>query len=144
MTRVVFENPEVEAETLTHIPMGRAGTAEDVGGTAIYLSSRAGAYVTGPSRVAVAIRRWFGSLVGWAQGETGAGSTGFARWVRSAKRPLRIGAILLPIAIFFLWNTPTVSLVIALVALCLFLLLVIELFARAPSETAGHVPTTTP
>src|SRR5947207_1496107 len=76
--------------------------------------------------------------------ETGAGSTGLAQWVRSAKRPLRIGAILLPIAIFFLWNTPTVSLVIALVALSLFLLLVIELFARAPSEPAGHVPTTTP
>jgi hypothetical protein len=110
----------------------------------IALLVAAGAFVTGPSRVAVAIRRWFGSLVGWAQGETGAGSTEFARWVRSAKRPLRIGAIVLPIAIFFLWNTPTVSLVIALVALSLFLLLVIELFARAPSETAGHVPTTTP
>jgi len=110
---------------------------------AIALLIAAGAFVTGPSRAAVAIRRWFGSGVGWAQGETGAGSTGFARWVRSAKRPLRIGAILLPIAIFLLWNTPTVSLVIALVALSLFLLLVIELFARAPSETAGHVPTTT-
>ena len=103
----------------------------------------AGAFVTGPSRAAVAIRRWFGSLVGWAQGETGAGSTEFARWVRAKKRPLRIGAILLPIAIFFLWNTPTLSLVIALVALSLFLLLVIELFARAPSENTGHVPTTT-
>jgi hypothetical protein len=110
---------------------------------ALALLVAAGAFVTGPSRAAVAIRRWFGSLVGWAQGETGAGSTGFARWVRSAKRPLRIGAIVLPIAIFFLFNTPTVSLVIALVALCLFLLLVIELFARAPSEDTGHVPTTT-
>ncbi|HEX6680822.1 MAG TPA: hypothetical protein VF063_09265 [Gaiellaceae bacterium] len=109
----------------------------------IALLVAAGAFVTGPSRAAVAIRGWFGSLVGWAQGETGAGSTGFARWVRSAKRPLRIGAIVLPIAIFFLWNTPTVSLVIALVALSLFLLLVIELFARAPSERADHVPTTT-
>lgn len=110
----------------------------------IALLVAAGAFVTGPSRAAVAIRRRFGSLVGWAQGETGAGSTEFARWVRSAKRPLRIGAIVLPIVIFFLWNTPTVSLVIALVALSLFLLLVIELFARAPSETTGHVPTTTP
>jgi hypothetical protein len=110
---------------------------------AIALLVAAGAFVTGPSRAAVTIRRWFGSGVGWAQGETGAGSTGFARWVRSAKRPLRIGAILLPIAIFLLWNTPTVSLVIALVALSLFLLLVIELFARAPSEPAGQVPTTT-
>jgi len=27
--------------------MGRARTAEDIGGTAIYLSSRAGAYLTG-------------------------------------------------------------------------------------------------
>jgi hypothetical protein len=109
----------------------------------IALLVAAGAWVTGPSRAAVAIRRRFGSVVGWAQGETGAGSTGFARWVRSAKRPLRIGAIILPIAIFFLWNTPTVSLVIALVALSLFLLLVIELFARAPAERAEHVPTTT-
>jgi hypothetical protein len=109
----------------------------------IALLVAAGAFVTGPSRPAVAVRRWFGSFVGWAQGETGAGSSEFARWVRSAKRPLRIGAIVLPIAIFFLWNTPTVSLVIALVALSLFLLLVIELFARAPSETTGHVPTTT-
>ncbi|HXM55946.1 MAG TPA: SDR family oxidoreductase [Candidatus Dormibacteraeota bacterium] len=47
MTRVVFENPEVEQRTLAAIPMRRAGTAEDVGGTAIYLSSRAGAYLTG-------------------------------------------------------------------------------------------------
>ena len=109
----------------------------------IALLIAAGAWVTGPSRAAVAIRRWFGSFVGWAQGETGAGSTGFARWVRSAKRPLRIGAILLPIAIFLLWDTPTVSLVIALCALALFLLLVIELFSRTPTDGVDHVPTTT-
>src|SRR5215831_1972318 len=47
MTRVVFDNPEVEEQTLAAIPMRRAGTAEDVGGTAIYLASRAGAYLTG-------------------------------------------------------------------------------------------------
>jgi NAD(P)-dependent dehydrogenase (short-subunit alcohol dehydrogenase family) len=47
MTRVVFENPEVEEATLAAIPMRRAGTAEDVGGTAIFLASRAGAYLTG-------------------------------------------------------------------------------------------------
>jgi NAD(P)-dependent dehydrogenase (short-subunit alcohol dehydrogenase family) len=47
MTRAVFENPEIEESTLRSIPMGRAGTAEDVGGTAIYLASRAGAYLTG-------------------------------------------------------------------------------------------------
>ncbi len=46
MTRLVFEGPEPEA-TIEAIPMRRAGTAEDVGGTVIYLSSRAGAYLTG-------------------------------------------------------------------------------------------------
>ncbi|KAF0964270.1 hypothetical protein MLGJGCBP_02592 [Rhodococcus sp. T7] len=29
------------------MPLGRVGTPEDVAGTAIFLSSRAGAYVTG-------------------------------------------------------------------------------------------------
>ena len=47
MTRTVFEHPEVAEATVRDIPMRRAGTAEDVGGTAIYLSSRAGAYLTG-------------------------------------------------------------------------------------------------
>jgi NAD(P)-dependent dehydrogenase (short-subunit alcohol dehydrogenase family) len=47
MTRVVFDNPEVEEVTLGAIPMRRAGTPEDIGGTAIYLASRAGAYLTG-------------------------------------------------------------------------------------------------
>ncbi|HEY7198558.1 MAG TPA: SDR family oxidoreductase [Candidatus Dormibacteraeota bacterium] len=47
LTRVVFDDPDVEAQTLAAIPMRRAGTAEDVGGTAIYLASRAGAYLTG-------------------------------------------------------------------------------------------------
>lgn len=104
----------------------------------------AGAFLSGPSRVAVAVRGWFGSALGWAQGETGVASTAVGRWVRASKRPLRIGAILLPVVIFLLWSTPTVALVIALAALGLFLLLVIEFFGRAPSGQAGHVPTPTP
>ena len=104
----------------------------------------AGAFLSGPSRVAVAVRGWFGSALGWAQGETGVASTAAGRWVRAGKRPLRIAAIVLPVVIFLLWSTPTVSLVIALVALALFLLLVIEFFGRAPSGPAGHVPTPTP
>lgn len=104
----------------------------------------AGAFFSGPSRVAVAVRRWFSSALGWGQGETGVTSTPVARWVRTAKRPLRIGAILLPVVIFLLWDTPTVSLVIALVALALFLLLVIEFLGRAPPEPASQVPTPTP
>jgi NAD(P)-dependent dehydrogenase (short-subunit alcohol dehydrogenase family) len=47
MTRWVFDRPEARDLALKDIPMGRAGTAEDIGGTAIYLASRAGAYLTG-------------------------------------------------------------------------------------------------
>jgi NAD(P)-dependent dehydrogenase (short-subunit alcohol dehydrogenase family) len=47
MTRTVFDNAEAADAAVRDIPMHRAGTAEDVGGTAIYLSSRAGAYLTG-------------------------------------------------------------------------------------------------
>jgi len=47
MTRTVFESPAAAEAVVADIPMGRAGTAEDVGGTAVYLASRAGAYLTG-------------------------------------------------------------------------------------------------
>jgi NAD(P)-dependent dehydrogenase (short-subunit alcohol dehydrogenase family) len=46
MTAYVFESADA-AEVVDHIPMRRAGTAEDIAGTAIYLSSRASAYLTG-------------------------------------------------------------------------------------------------
>jgi NAD(P)-dependent dehydrogenase (short-subunit alcohol dehydrogenase family) len=47
MTAFMFESPEAEQAVLDRIPMGRAGSQEDIAGTVIYLSSRAGAYVTG-------------------------------------------------------------------------------------------------
>ncbi|HKA10977.1 MAG TPA: SDR family oxidoreductase [Candidatus Dormibacteraeota bacterium] len=47
MTRTVFESPAAAEAVVAEIPMRRAGTAEDVGGTAVYLASRAGAYLTG-------------------------------------------------------------------------------------------------
>jgi NAD(P)-dependent dehydrogenase (short-subunit alcohol dehydrogenase family) len=46
MTRWAFESSELSA-VLDAIPMHRAGTAEDIGGTAVYLCARAGAYLTG-------------------------------------------------------------------------------------------------
>ena len=46
MTRWAFETDELHG-ILEAIPMGRAGSAEDIGGTTIYLCSRAGAYLTG-------------------------------------------------------------------------------------------------
>ena len=46
MTAYLFDS-ESAAEVVDHIPMKRAGTPEDIAGTAIYLSSRASAYLTG-------------------------------------------------------------------------------------------------
>ena len=45
MTKVVFER--YADEVVNNIPRGRAGTWEDIAGTSIFLSSRAGAYLTG-------------------------------------------------------------------------------------------------
>jgi NAD(P)-dependent dehydrogenase (short-subunit alcohol dehydrogenase family) len=44
MTAFMFEHEE---QLVAGIPMGRAGTPEDMAGIAIYLASRAGAYTTG-------------------------------------------------------------------------------------------------
>jgi NAD(P)-dependent dehydrogenase (short-subunit alcohol dehydrogenase family) len=44
MTAFMFQH---EDAVIAQIPMGRAGTPEDLAGTAIYLASRAGAYTTG-------------------------------------------------------------------------------------------------
>ena len=47
MTRWAFDSPEIQRQVVEGIPMGRPGTPEDIGGTAIYLSARASAYLTG-------------------------------------------------------------------------------------------------
>jgi hypothetical protein len=50
---------------------------------------------------------------------------------------LRIGAILLPAVIFLLWNSPSLTVLIVLVAITVLLLLLIELFGRAPVGQYG-------
>jgi NAD(P)-dependent dehydrogenase (short-subunit alcohol dehydrogenase family) len=47
MMAFALDNPAVRAEIEKSVPLGRIGTPEDVAGTAIYLASRAGAYLTG-------------------------------------------------------------------------------------------------
>jgi 3-oxoacyl-[acyl-carrier protein] reductase len=42
-----FTKPEAQAATISKIPMGRAGTPEDVAGTVTYLASDLAAFVTG-------------------------------------------------------------------------------------------------
>ena len=46
MTKFLFDTIE-DPSDMAMIPMGRAGTQEDIGGTAVYLASRASAYLTG-------------------------------------------------------------------------------------------------
>ncbi|MEO0608578.1 MAG: SDR family oxidoreductase [Pseudomonadota bacterium] len=47
MTKVATENDAIYEHTVAQIPRKRAGEPEDVAGTAIFLSSRAGAWVDG-------------------------------------------------------------------------------------------------
>jgi hypothetical protein len=102
---------------------------------AVALLVAAGAWVTGPSRAAVAIRGRFASV-----GETRA-ATPFGRWVADNKQALRIGAILLPLAIFLLWSSPTVTLLIVLAVLAVVMLLAIEVLGRASGPAELGTPT---
>ena len=47
MTAFVFGDSDTTTTAIEGIPMHRAGTPDDVGGTAVWLASRAGAYLTG-------------------------------------------------------------------------------------------------
>jgi NAD(P)-dependent dehydrogenase (short-subunit alcohol dehydrogenase family) len=47
MTKSIVENDAMTQYALSKIPLGRMGTPEDIAGTALYLSSRASAFVCG-------------------------------------------------------------------------------------------------
>jgi NAD(P)-dependent dehydrogenase (short-subunit alcohol dehydrogenase family) len=47
MFRFAHEDPEQWRQIESSIPLGRAGTTDDIAGLTIFLSSRAGAYLTG-------------------------------------------------------------------------------------------------
>lgn len=49
--KALWENPEAEKQFNTSHPMRRMGEAEDLAGAAVFLGSRAGAYVTGQTIV---------------------------------------------------------------------------------------------
>lgn len=96
---------------------------------AVALVVAAVAYLTGPYKSAVAVRgrlRW-----------DGAAATPFGHWVGENKQALRIGAILVPAAIFLLWNSPSLTVLIVLAALTMLLLLAIEVLGRAPAQEYG-------
>jgi NAD(P)-dependent dehydrogenase (short-subunit alcohol dehydrogenase family) len=47
MMAFALDNPEIRSRIEHDIPLGRIGRPDDVAGTAIFLASRAGAYLTG-------------------------------------------------------------------------------------------------
>ncbi|WP_305093252.1 glucose 1-dehydrogenase [Prescottella sp. R16] len=47
MMAFVLDDPELRSAVEADVPLGRVGTPEDIAGAAIFLSSRAGAYLTG-------------------------------------------------------------------------------------------------
>jgi NAD(P)-dependent dehydrogenase (short-subunit alcohol dehydrogenase family) len=47
MTAWTMNDLEILASMIDGVPLGRIGTPEDMAGTAIFLASRAGAYLTG-------------------------------------------------------------------------------------------------
>lgn len=47
MTAFVFRDPNITTAVIDRIPLHRPGTPDDVGGTAVWLASRAGSYLTG-------------------------------------------------------------------------------------------------
>jgi NAD(P)-dependent dehydrogenase (short-subunit alcohol dehydrogenase family) len=47
MMAFALDNPQMRSEIESSVPLGRIGRPDDVAGTAIYLASRAGAYLTG-------------------------------------------------------------------------------------------------
>jgi NAD(P)-dependent dehydrogenase (short-subunit alcohol dehydrogenase family) len=49
--RALYENPAVEAHVVKGYPLGRLGEPDDVAGAAVFLASRAGAFVTGQTIV---------------------------------------------------------------------------------------------
>jgi NAD(P)-dependent dehydrogenase (short-subunit alcohol dehydrogenase family) len=50
--RALWSNPELLARTEAVTPLGRIGDPDDIGGIAVFLASRAGAFVTGQTIVA--------------------------------------------------------------------------------------------
>jgi NAD(P)-dependent dehydrogenase (short-subunit alcohol dehydrogenase family) len=49
--KALYENPQAHAHVVAGVPLGRLGEVDDVAGAAVFLASRAGAYVTGQTLV---------------------------------------------------------------------------------------------
>ncbi|MEU6144384.1 hypothetical protein ABZ848_29045 [Streptomyces sp. NPDC047081] len=93
-----------------------------------------GAYLVGPGRLPVAVRRagerTADSAASWAHArQVGAGRAG--AWAQAYRRWITLGALLVIALVFALWNHPTVLTILLLVLILLAVLALIALLAAA-------------
>ena len=50
--RALWENPKIRAQMENNSPLGRIGEPDDIGGVAVFLASKAAAFVTGQTLIA--------------------------------------------------------------------------------------------
>lgn len=94
-----------------------------------------GAFFTGPSITAVKTRAAFTNGLDWirGRGEKAGLTTGPAgRWTYTHRAALRIGALAIAALIFVFWSQPTAVVAIAIAAILLVVLGLIQLIGRPP------------
>ena len=100
----------------------------------------AGAFLTGPSNVAVQIRRGVTAGIGWLRARierAGLQPGPVGAWTGAHKRLLQIGAIAVAALVFVVWGQPTLAVVLWIVVLLLLALGLIELIGGRPGGRAA-------
>jgi len=96
------------------------------------------AFVSGPSRPAVAFRGWWARTIGSLEGDadhTGWGVLSSNGWVARNKRLLRIIDAVVLFVVAFRWPHPTTAVLLWLVVLGLVVLGLIDFYGREPSQS---------
>jgi hypothetical protein len=102
-----------------------------------------GAFLAGPSRFAVAIRRLLNKGIDALAGllaRAGAWVAATGRVLAAAYHPLHIGLVLLAVVIFVLVKNPGISAVVWTTVAVVLMLLVMEVFVRAGPRVAPKQP----
>lgn len=100
------------------------------------------AFFTGPSVSAVKTRagltRGIGALRGKSE-SAGLNTGRFGAWIFAHKRLLLIASVIGGALVLTFWSQPTVSVVIVIAVIVLFLVAVIEFLGRPPAAAHAHV-----
>jgi hypothetical protein len=97
-------------------------------------------FFTGPSVTAVRTRRALTSTLAWVRGagESAGVRTGpVGSWVYKYRRPLRIAAVIVAVAVFIFWGNPTAPVVVLIALVLIGVLGLIELVGRPPARAAS-------